>query len=595
MTPGNLSEQVTAAPDGAGAVRSLGETFTPDPCTGTGRYQISFPLQAGPAGIKPSLGLFYVTTAGSGVAGLGWDLGLAAIRRRTDRGIPTYDDRWDRFALQGDELVAQGGTSYRFRVEGRFARIRRQVGGGRDAWVVTERDGTRTFYGEGPEARLSSAAGQIAAWYVTRKQDVHGNEVIYGYERDAATREVRLRTADWAGCYRVVVNWEPRPDPIVSARVGFATRIETRVHSIELQVERTDTRQFHTFRRYDLIYVTSRWSGRSLLTQVAATGFDADGGARALPVVTLQYGDADLARARWHAVSGDQPGTSLSRRDLTLHRSSGSGLPDLLETRPTGHVVRVNVGSGRFAAARVVPAPALVTLSAPGTFLSDMDGDGYADLAVHSGRRVYAAVPGAGGWGATYARTERPSVDLDGRDVRLADLTGNGLPDAIRSGTSGWMFFENVGDGRWAPPVLIRHAPPVRLDDPRVHLADMDGDGLADLVYVDGSGVTVWPSLGRGRFGASYHMSGAPRFGGDFDPKKVRFADLTGSGQADSAGRTRRCLARRVQPGRRRARPFDRDRTRAAHLEGIRRGHRPAGQRHRGPALQRRGAAVAVP
>ena len=533
MTPGNLSEQVTAAPDGAGAVRSLGETFTPDPQTGTGRYHILFPLQAGPAGITPSLALVYTTTGGNGVAGLGWDLGLAAIRRRTDHGIPTYDDRRDRFALLGDELIAQGGTSYRFRVEGRFARIRRQLGRGSDAWVVTERDGTRTFYGEVAEARLASGAGQVAAWYVTRKQDVHGNEVIYQYERDAAAREVRLRAIDWAGCYRVALNWEARPDPVVSARAGFPTRLESRVRSIELQAAHGETSQFHTLRRYDLRYGSSRWTGRSLLIEVAATAFDTDGAARALPPLTFRYGDAELSRARWHAVGGDHPGESLSSRDVTLLRCSGSGLPDLLETRPTGHVLRVNAGGGRFASPRAVPAPALVALSDPGTFLSDMDGDGYVDLVVQGGRRVYAAVAGAGGWGKTYALTQPPSVNLDSRDVRLADFTGNGLPDAIRSGVSGWWFFENAGDGRWAPPALIRHAPSLRLDDVRVHLADMDGDGLADLVYVDASGVTVWPSLGRGRFGAGYRLSGAPRFGTDFDPKKVRFVDLTGSGQAD--------------------------------------------------------------
>jgi RHS repeat-associated protein len=532
-TPENLSEQVLAAPSGAGAVRSLGETFTPDLQTGTGCYRIPLPLLPGPAGISPALALVYASTGGNGRAGLGWDLDLASIGRRTDKGLPTFDDARDRFTLQGDELVPQGGSCYRFRVERRFARIRRLTGSGRDAWVVTERDGTRTFYGDVPEARLSDGARRVTAWYVTRTQDVHGNEVLYTYERNPRTAEVCLVSVQWGGCYRLLVSSEPRPDPVVSARAGFPTRIDRRVSAFALEVRRSDTREFHTYWRSQLDYTVSRWTGRSLLSRVTATGIGADGAERTLPPLTFAYVDADLSRARWNEILGDRPGRSLESADVTLVRQAGSGLPDIFETRPTGHTLRVNVGGGRYQPARTVSAPALVALADAGTFLSDMDGDGYADLVVDGGRRVYAARPTAGGWGGTYRVAQAPSVDLDAPDVRLADLTGNGLPDALRSGVSGWTFFENLGEGRWAPPVGILQAPPIRLDDPRVHLVDVDGDGLADLAYVDGAGVTVWPSLGRGRFGAPYRMAGRLRFGQELDPHDVRFVDLTGSGQAD--------------------------------------------------------------
>jgi RHS repeat-associated protein len=531
-TPANLSEQVAALPSGAGAVRALGETFTPELHTGTGRYQIAIACPPGPAGIAPALALTWSSSAGNGDCGLGWTLDLARVQRRTDKGLPTYDDARDRFALQGDELVAQGGERYRFRIEGRFSRIRRVVEPGRDAWVVVERDGIRTFYGETPEARLSNGAGLVAAWYVTRKQDVFGNTVVYTYERDASTRNVRLVAVDWAGCYRVVIVWEARPDPIVSARAGFQVRCEHRVRSIDVQVERSDTAQLHTFCRYSLEYERSRWTGRSLLVRVTPIGIDADGASMAGPATTFGYTDADLARTRWHAVSGDLPTRALSAREVTLVRQSGSGLPDVLETRATGHYLRVNMGQGRYAPAQLVPAPPLVSLSDPGTFVSDMDGDGYGDLVVRGGRRVYRARPG-GGWGASLALAVAPAVDLDAATVRVGDLTGNGLPDALSRGVSGWAFYENLGGGCWAPPVLVAEGPPVRLDDPRVHLVDVDGDGLADLVHVDPVGVTVWPSLGRGRFGAPVRMPVGRGLGALVDPRDVRFVDVTGSGQAD--------------------------------------------------------------
>ena len=126
---------------------SAGQTFEVRPYTGTGSYVIPIETKPGHAGIAPALSLTYSTHAGSGIAGVGWSLGLAKIERRTDKGLPSFDDQVDTFALQGDELLPVGGGYYRLRIESRFARIRHVRENGHNFWVVTERDGTRVFYG----------------------------------------------------------------------------------------------------------------------------------------------------------------------------------------------------------------------------------------------------------------------------------------------------------------------------------------------------------------------------------------------------------------------------------------------------------------
>ena len=314
---------------------------------------------------------------------------------------------------------------------------------------MTERDGTRTFYGDVPEARLSDGAGRVAAWYVTRKQDVHGNEVVYSYERDPRTTEVRL-ASDGLGrlLSRRSSTWEPPPDPIVSARAGFPTRIEHRVTSIALQVQRGDT---------------ARPSHVSALRLAATACLAGPGGrcwrvsrrpasARTAPSarcrrVAFGYGDADLSRARWRAIGGDVPSGRCSSRDVTLVRQSGSGLPDILETRPTGHYLRVNMGEGSLLPARIGVGAGAGRALRPG------------DVSLGHGRRWLRRPRRAA---AAVACTRRPTSRRVGRhvssgawrrrstsmppDVRLADLTGNGLPDALRSGVSGWIFFENLGE-----------------------------------------------------------------------------------------------------------------------------------------------------
>jgi Insecticide toxin TcdB middle/N-terminal region/Salmonella virulence plasmid 65kDa B protein/FG-GAP-like repeat/Insecticide toxin TcdB middle/C-terminal region len=531
-TPSNLSEQILALPSGAGSVQSAGQTFEVRPYTGTGSYVIPIETKSGHAGITPALSLTYSTHAGSDIAGLGWSLGLARIERRTDKGLPTFDDQVDTFALQGDELLPVGGGYYRLRIESRFARIRHVRENGRNFWVVTERDGTRVFYGLEPDDCLHDDAGKVGAWYPSKKQDANGNEVVFSYVRSASTRDTRLTSVEWAGCYRVSLTYEERPDFIQSFRPGFEHLRRHRLIQVNIEVRMQSSQAYHTYRIYALSYVQSPLTGRSLLAAVGVTGVSADGSRHELPVLKLGYNQPELAQMTWHSLSGALPGGSLQDRNLTLVRQSGSGLPDVLETTTGGHWLRENLGNGRFRSAKRVASPAQVLLETAGTFISDMNGDGWGDLVVNGGDWVYRGIAG-GGWGLPYSSSEAPAVDLEAPNVRVADFNADGLPDALRLGAKSWVYFQNLGEGRWAPGVSVLNAPPVRLDDSRVHLTDINGDGIPDLVYMERSRVRVWPGEGLGQFGQAYELTNPPGFGPSFDPKDVRWADLTGSGQAD--------------------------------------------------------------
>src|SRR5262249_25852691 len=68
-----------------------------------------------------------------------------------------------------------------------------------------------------------------------------------------------------------------------------------------------------------------------------------------------------------------------------------------------------------------------------------------------------------------------------------------------------------------------------------VFLADMCGDGLLDLVRVRQGEVCYWPNLGYGHFGPRVVMNDSPWFDPveRFDPRRVHLADTDGSGTAD--------------------------------------------------------------
>src|SRR6478672_7518560 len=94
-------------PKGGGALQGIGETFQPDLHTGTANLTVPIPLPPGRGSMTPTLALAYSSGTGNGPFGLGWSMSVARVSRRTDRGIPSYDDTLDTFVLSGaEELVA---------------------------------------------------------------------------------------------------------------------------------------------------------------------------------------------------------------------------------------------------------------------------------------------------------------------------------------------------------------------------------------------------------------------------------------------------------------------------------------------------------
>ena len=140
-------------PKGGGAIRGMGEKLATNPVTGTGSLTVPIYSSAGRSGFGPQLSLSYDSGSGNGPFGFGWSIGLPAITRKTDKGLPQYNDRdeSDIFLLSGAEdlvpaLVQSSGQwtrdvvpartvygkqytihRYRPRVEGLFARIERWI------------------------------------------------------------------------------------------------------------------------------------------------------------------------------------------------------------------------------------------------------------------------------------------------------------------------------------------------------------------------------------------------------------------------------------------------------------------------------------
>src|SRR5881409_3643500 len=82
-------------PKGGGAIRGIGEKFGANPVTGTGSMTVPIAVSPGRSGFGPQLALSYDSGSGNGPFGIGWNLALPSITRKTDKGLPRYSDSED--------------------------------------------------------------------------------------------------------------------------------------------------------------------------------------------------------------------------------------------------------------------------------------------------------------------------------------------------------------------------------------------------------------------------------------------------------------------------------------------------------------------
>jgi|GEM_PF-2619954 len=82
-------------PKGGGAIRGIGEKFAANPVTGTGTASVPIATSPGRSGFDPQLLLSYDSGAGNGAFGFGWSLSVPQISRKTEKGLPQYDDAFD--------------------------------------------------------------------------------------------------------------------------------------------------------------------------------------------------------------------------------------------------------------------------------------------------------------------------------------------------------------------------------------------------------------------------------------------------------------------------------------------------------------------
>jgi hypothetical protein len=210
-------------PKGGGAIRDIGEKFLANPATGTGSMTVPITTTPGRTGFGPQLTISYSSGQGHSPFGLGWQLSLSSITRKTDKGLPRYLDseESDTFTISGAEdlvpLYKHDATGnlildeqnnpiyadttrdgfniryYRPRIETMFSRIERWTrrSDGDVHWRSISRANVTAYYGQDSNSRISCPTDstdvgppRTFSWLVSQTYDSKGNASIYKYKEE---------------------------------------------------------------------------------------------------------------------------------------------------------------------------------------------------------------------------------------------------------------------------------------------------------------------------------------------------------------------------------------------------------------------------
>jgi hypothetical protein len=475
----------------------------------SGAFVYSIPLRVPPgiAGMEPRLALAYSSQGSNGLLGIGWSLAGLSVIHRCGRTIVQDGanagvrfDANDRYCLDGHRLVAVSGaygadgTEYRTERES-FTKVVSYgaAGSGPASFKAWTKSGQVIEYGNSTESRIEAQGKTSVRVYAVNKiADTKGNYLAVTYAEDNANGDFYPTRIDYTGnagaatipFASVRFSYEARTDNQAQYVGGSAIRFMNRLINVTTYVGETPVTD------YRLSYDYGGYGSASRIVSIKeCTG---DGGACLSPIAPA-----------WQTYSGNY-GFS----------SAGSW--------------GINWVSGQYAASsRAV--------------IADVNGDGLGDLIYSNTDTVYVALSNGASFGSASALASQSNLCLDSTEAgcvawgvvfAAGDLNGDGMADVILGDGTVYLStgtgFQNAGN--WG--VALGTSWPARV-------ADLDGDGRGDLVFVSGTDIRVAYSTGTSFTGPTTMASDSSRCTASSEAGCTSYAaafavgDIDGDGRAD--------------------------------------------------------------
>ncbi len=541
----------------AGPMQTAGQ-FSVTP-SGAASYTIPIAVPPGTAGIEPKLALAYSSQSGNGLLGVGWSLsGLSAVTRcpRTIaqdgvKGGINFDAN-DRYCMDGQRLVAvngsygANGTEYRTERESFSRIISYGAAGNGPAWFkVWTKAGQVVEYGNTADSRIE-AQGKTSArvWAMNKLGDTVGNYLTVTYTEDSANGGYYPQRIDYTGNASglapndsVQFVYETRPDIVPLYFAGSLIKNTQRLTKVQTYSGGTQTRE------YRLTYGTGATTNRSRIAGIAECALPNNVCKPTINPTWSEYGsNAFNAGTNW-----------TSQAAGFLADVNGDGKADLIAQQSDGIYVALSTGTGAGASGKWVnsfgTAQGYSDPNVTPVFLLDVNSDGLADAVGIAGDGVYVALSNGTGfnapvkWASDFG-TGNGWTTMDAYPRTLADINGDGLLDLVGFKSDGVYVALNTGTGfgpttKWGNDFgtasVVAYAS--NSANPRL-VQDINGDGLPDIVGFANGGTYVALNTGTGFAAATVWLADFGINAGyttqDTYPRTL--ADINGDGLPDLVG-----------------------------------------------------------
>lgn len=360
-------------------------------------------------------------------------------------------------------------------------------------------------------------------------------------------------------------DWLVRKDPFSTCRSGFEMRTYRLCRRVlmfhdfkELGNEPTLVRSLDF--EYDENIKNEQAIEVSYLTSISQKGYVKKAAdtysMKALPNMTFDYQSLD-----WNKVVKDVSKENLVHAPVGLSGNYqwvdlyNEGINGILTEQADGWFYKSNLGEDenhdvRFSQAKsVMSKPSFMGLANGVLQLQDLDGNGEKQIVVTSaGLQGYFDLNfenerEGGEWQPFKSFLKTINLDLHDPNIRMLDVNGDGKPEIVLSDLGAFWFWENEGKIGYDTPELATKPYDEELgaaivfsdQTQRIFLADMSGDGMADIVRISNGEVCYWSNMGYGRFSAKVTMHNSPIFDTPdmFNPSYIQLADISGTGATD--------------------------------------------------------------
>ena len=553
-----ISATQVSLPKGGGAIQGIGETFQASEFSGTA--SLSIPIKTSPCrGFEPTISIDYSSGSGNSSFGLGFNLSIPKITRKTSKGRPKYDGSDTFLLFNGDDLVPlEGGTreaitndtkykviSYRPRTEGIFATIEQWIAPEGDSyWRIVSRDNTTSIFGKTESSRIFNPENpnHIFEWHLSETFNPLGNRVVYEYKSENtdnvpnALHEVnRSQTAnkyierikygnvqpyqsgqdevenwlfeivfdygeynlDSNTPYRPVGQWTNRQDSFSVYQGGFEIRTHRLCRSILM---------FHR--------LEDELGQEPILVNATRFFYNES------PIVSMMSGVESVGYTH---ENGQYQTKKLPPLEFNYTEFQPQNHPFELLLPETGETL-----------------PALDL--PPNYALIDLYGEGIPGILYSDGQTTLYLEPSAQEKGQeeapiNYSPPRVPQAfpierNVDSATEQLMDVTGNGQLNLVVTKGSTTGYYEAHSDRTWQNFQTFPDFP-TDFNNPENQLLDMTGDGLTDIVRMDSQRIWIYPGKGKEGFDSPFTQNkekAIPLAQKGSQEEILQFTDLFGTG-----------------------------------------------------------------